>query len=122
MLVRILRLRLLALLLLAGSPGLGGLALAALHPCAASVATAEVAADEHHGGHHGGNHGAPADDICRCIGACQAAFAAPSPTAEVVARAETPPAGASRLAENSPVAAASAPRHLLPPSTAPPQA
>ena len=111
------RSRIVALLLLLLTPGLGGWVVQAAHPCPAAAAVGHAA----HGQAH---HAAPADGEhdghCRCIGSChaaQAVQAADAPTFDVVPVAYHPtphrPDGALLLP-------AGRPPQLLPPSTAPP--
>lgn len=116
------RSRLVALLLLLLTPGLGGWAVQALHPCPAAIPWAASAADQRdHQDHH---QSAPGDtgheDECRCIGSCQAALAAgtgdaptvdaPIPTFQLVMPR---PAGTRLLAEGRTP-------DYQPPATAPP--
>jgi hypothetical protein len=111
------RSRIVALLLLLLTPGLGGWVVQAAHPCPAAAAVGHAA----HGQAH---HDAPADGEhgghCRCIGSChaaQAVQAADAPTFDVVPVAYHPtphrPDGALLLP-------AGRPPQLLPPATAPP--
>ena len=80
MIAGIRRIRLLALLLLAGTPGLGGVAVQALHPCPAEMPWLGGSAGDH--AHHGGGDQSPgAHDAgaCHCIGSCS--LSAPAGTA-----------------------------------------
>ena len=66
------RIRLLAFLLLAGTPGLGGLALQTLHPCPAEMPWLPVSGG-HHAHHAAGDEAATdegASGACHCIGSC----------------------------------------------------
>jgi hypothetical protein len=112
------RSRIVALLLLLLTPGLGGWVVQAAHPCPAAAAAVGHAA---HGQSH---HDIPADGEhdghCRCIGSCHAAQAvqsADAPTFDVAPAAYHPtphrPDGALLLP-------AGRPPQLLPPATAPP--
>lgn len=127
MIGRIRHWRLLTLLLLLATPGLGGTALQALHPCPESMpwlgAGAAAAEDAHaaHAAHGpGGSHeeSAPAHGDCQCVGACLSAVALAAalpalPTA-VVALHEGP------VRPAAPPAPVAQPLDRLPPSTAPP--
>lgn len=120
MMSRLRQLPLLALLFLAGSPGLGGVALQAVHACKAELGAA-AASPAGDAGHHGGHHDeAPEGEDCRCIGACHTSFYAAPPQAAVVSQIELPPP-ADRSAPRLPVVSpAGRGHHLLPPATAPP--
>jgi hypothetical protein len=115
-------LRLLAFLLLIGSPGLGGTALQAMHGCTERMPWLTGATDvEATSGHHGGTHQeAPAEQGCHCIGHCQATVAVASPSAAIAERVEHAPAGGPILPGESRVAPAGRVSHRLPPATAPP--
>lgn len=116
-------LRLAAVLLLIGSPGLGGIGLQALHGCTERMPwLADSAADSAGaGGHHGpSEHGAPAEPGCDCIGHCQASPAAPTTNASALSQADELPVAVPVLAGESRVAPAGRVAHRLPPSTAPP--
>jgi hypothetical protein len=81
------RSRLVALLLLLLTPGLGGWAVQALHPCPADMPSATAASRTGHDeGHH--HQGAPGHSghsaECRCIGSCQAALVARTSDAPTV--------------------------------------
>lgn len=123
-------LRLLALLLLLGVPGLGGSALQLLHPCPASapwLADAAGGARASHraavtdaSGHEG--HAPDAEHRCHCIGSCQLGTA-PLPAGTAVAVLRLPPEPAPRvIATAAAVPPAARPADRLPPSTAPPRA
>ena len=117
---RLRQLPLLALLFLAGSPGLGGVALQAIHACTAGMG-GPVAAQSGDAGHHGTHHDeAPDGEDCRCIGACHASFFAPPARAAVVARAEMSPPVELPAPHLPVVPPAGRGHHLLPPATAPP--
>lgn len=80
MIAGIRRIRLFALLLLAGTPGLGGVAVQALHPCPAEMPWLGGPAEDH--AHHSGGDqstGTHEADACHCIGSCS--LAAPAGTA-----------------------------------------
>jgi len=122
MLATLRQFRLLALIALFASPGVGGAAVQSLHQCpVGSGATVLASAAAHHGG-MGDHRSAPAPDghqQCHCIGVCC--------PAAVVALAATPVSSAITLdsAPVTPLAArdrapAFAPSRLLPPATAPP--
>ena len=114
--------RYLTLLLLAGSPGLGGVGLQVLHACTELMPWLAESSEASSGAHHDGGHGheAPASQACHCLGHCQATAAPASlATAEVV-RAQIAPSALPRLAGTSPVAISSRESHRLPPATAPP--
>jgi hypothetical protein len=70
------RSRLVALLLLLLTPGLGGWAVQVLHPCPADMPSATATSGTgHEGGHHQGAPGQSGHSAeCRCIGSCQAAL------------------------------------------------
>ena len=71
------RSRLLALLLLLATPGLGGAWLQAAHPCPVDHPWLAGEHQEQGGAHHGTGHGtAPDGPVCHCVGACHAAGAA----------------------------------------------
>jgi hypothetical protein len=116
---RIRRSRLLALLLLLLTPGLGGWAVQVLHPCATAGAHAAVA---HGTGHHDG--GSPAEPghapECRCIGSCQSAATVTPASAPTVAA----PIPAYQLVSPRPADSHRLPAgripDLHPPATAPP--
>ncbi|HEU4829273.1 MAG TPA: hypothetical protein VFT04_08760 [Gemmatimonadales bacterium] len=120
MMARLRQLPLVALLFVAGSPGLGGVALQAIHACTAELgvaASAQAAEAAHHGGHHGEE---PEDDACRCIGACHAPFFTPAPHASVIAQVELPPRHDLPVPHLADVPPAGRAHRLLPPATAPP--
>jgi hypothetical protein len=83
------RSKLVALLLLLLTPGLGGWAVQALHPCPADMPSAAAGAasdQEHEHGHQGGPTHSGHTAECRCIGSCHAtplAQARPAPVVEV---------------------------------------
>lgn len=108
--------RLVALFLLLLTPGLGGWAVQALHPCPAA------AAGHHHGsdGHGDGSGGPGHEAQCHCIGSCHATPAVEPASAPTVAA----PVPAYRLTQGRPakshlLATARVPE-LHPPATAPP--
>jgi hypothetical protein len=116
MLASVQRGRLIALLLLLLTPGLGGWAVQALHPCPAA------AVGHHHGsGGHGDGPSVPGHEAqCHCIGSCHATPAVEPTSAPTIAA----PIPAYRLTQDRP-----AESHLLatgrlpelhPPATAPP--
>ena len=123
MLAAIRRFRLLALIALFASPGVGGAAVQLLHQC--PVANAALAGSAHHGGdgaaHHGSVPAAPAGshEQCHCIGECcpAAVAVAPLPGAAVavsiVSFAVAPVASRDGVPSFSP-------SRFLPPATAPP--
>ena len=118
------RSRLLAVLLFAASPAIGGTVLPAVHPCPVDMPwLAPDAGAASHGDHHQGQPGpadAPHHETCNCIGSWNSgsAIAPPEP-----ARVSAP-----RLVVYSPVPFCAAdsslelspPATLLPPATAPP--
>ncbi|HET9150378.1 MAG TPA: hypothetical protein VFN83_01550 [Gemmatimonadales bacterium] len=115
MIGRFRRARWLLVCLLAISPGLGSLAVQALHPCPAHM-TMPAGGAGHHADHPAGHdHAAP----CHCIGSCAAGAVASAPIdGRIVAE---------RLQVAVPQAVPSVDRgsselalRLLPPSTAPP--
>jgi hypothetical protein len=115
------RSRLIAGLLFAASPAIGGTVLPAIHPCPVDAPWLARHSAGAHTGHHGG-HDAPAGrgETCHCIGSwlTGAAFAPPqSPvTVRQILTLFSPPAihSADSSLELEPPAA------LLPPATAPP--
>ena len=113
-------LRLIAVLLLIGSPGLGGTGLQALHGCTEKMpwlaAQAAGAAQDHHGSHHE----APAEPDCHCIGQCQATPAMPTAGESHLSPVADLPAVVPVLTGESRVAPAGRTAHRLPPATAPP--
>lgn len=120
-------LRLIAVLFLAGSPGLGGAALQALHGCTeqmpwlsghdAGVGHEGDAAPAHHGG---GEQGAPAESGCHCIGHCQATPAMATTGSATLSEIDVLPSAGAVLSGESRVAPAGRIAHRLPPATAPP--
>ncbi|MGE0555443.1 MAG: hypothetical protein AB7R55_18585 [Gemmatimonadales bacterium] len=116
--------RLLSLLLLGASPGLGGVAMPVLHPCPVDTpwmagAGAEAGAGHHHetapeqGGTHAGT--------CQCLGACQVSSAAvPKAAGTPVVEPSVVERAAQRLTAGAPFAAR--PDRRQPPATAPPTA
>ncbi|MGH7526411.1 MAG: hypothetical protein ACREMX_06880 [Gemmatimonadales bacterium] len=115
------RSRLLALVLLVATPGLGGAWLQAAHPC--PVDTPWLAGGGAHGEHHdSGPAGDNGHGFCHCIGSCSAAAIAVLPTAaRLLSAAVAIPAYATPFAPAlaAPVAV---PSDRLPPATAPPLA
>jgi hypothetical protein len=118
--------RLLAVVLMIGSPGLGGAGLQAMHGCTEQMpwlaGSGDVVPGSHDAdsGHHGGHDDAPAESGCHCIGDCQATPAMASPSAGALVRWDDVPAAGSPLAGASRVAPAGRTAHRLPPATAPP--
>jgi hypothetical protein len=112
------RSRLVALLLLLLTPGLGGWAVQSVHSCpTAHAATSHAPGEQGH--HDAPTHGGHGPD-CRCIGSCHApavVWLTPAATLNVVVVAAAPvphyPAGARLLPDLQP-------SDRLPPSTAPP--
>lgn len=120
MMSRLRQLPLLALLFLAGSPGLGGVALQAIHACKADL-RASVAAPGGDAAHHGSHHGEePEGEDCRCIGACHVPFQAPAPRTGLIASIDLPPRNDPPAGNPSVTPPAIRGHHLLPPATAPP--
>ncbi|HKT61637.1 MAG TPA: hypothetical protein VJQ46_16390 [Gemmatimonadales bacterium] len=108
--------RLMALLLLLLTPGLGGWAVQTFHPCPSSGAAHHHQSDGHHE-----SSGAPEHESrCHCIGSCHATPAVAAPSAVTVAA----PIPAYRLAQARPAVLhfLATGRHpdLHPPATAPP--
>jgi hypothetical protein len=85
--IRILRRsRLLALLLVLATPGLGGAWLQAAHPCPVDLPWLAGQHQGQHASHHGTEPGTvPAGEVCHCVGACHTAGAALLTTAARVA-------------------------------------
>jgi hypothetical protein len=105
----------LALMLL--SPGLGGMAAQALHPCPANAPM--QAAGMHHPASHSHDGPASADPVCHCISSCAATASPATPTdGRVLVVAIR------HVVVNAPLGtilpARQLPLDLLPPSTAPP--
>ena len=120
MMARLRALRLLALLLLIGSPGLGGSLVQALHPCTAEMPWMARADDGGHGAHgHGESPSEATDAQCHCIGSCAAGIAivsiAAGPDVRVAAAFAHPSPTPRPLA-----APRGIPSDRLPPATAPP--
>jgi hypothetical protein len=114
-------LRLLAVLLLIGSPGLGGAGLQAMHGCTERMPWLADGAANGSSDHHGGDHDqAPADEGCHCIGECQAGAAVAVLAEGGLAQADELPAVRSAPTGASRVAPAGRIAHRLPPATAPP--
>src|SRR5690349_1372566 len=116
MLASVQRGRLVALLLLLLTPGLGGCAVQALHPCPAA------AMGHHHGSDgHGDHPNVPGHEAqCHCIGSCHATPAVEPASAPTVAApipayclTQDPPAESHLLSTERPP-------ELHPPATAPP--
>jgi hypothetical protein len=120
MIGRVRRWRLLALLLLAITPGFAGTVLDGLHPCPENAPWTAAAATGHGDHGNGGDHGTPAHSgECHCLGACIGAVAA-LPFAPVLPVA-TYDIEFARTARAAPAdLPASQPSDRLPPSTAPP--
>jgi len=112
------RSRMVALLLLLLTPGLGGWVVQAAHPCPAAAAAAGHA---DHGQRH---HEAPAhgghDAHCRCIGSCQIAPAAQAAVAPTLDVAPATYRLSPRRPDGALLLPAGQPAQLLPPATAPP--
>lgn len=111
------RARSVALVLLLMSPGLGGMAVQAFHPCPSHMLM--QGDGMHHAG--GGSHDVPADghSYCHCIGSCAATAVQASPgDGRMLAAAALP--HSTPLAETTEWPAPQLPLDRLPPSTAPP--
>jgi hypothetical protein len=123
MLAAIRRFRLLALIALFASPGVGGAAVQLLHQCPVATAATD-AASAHHGGdgaaHHGSAPAAPADnhEQCHCIGECCAAAAIAPPSGATVAVSIVSFITAPVASRDS--VPFVSPARFLPPATAPP--
>jgi hypothetical protein len=122
--IRILRQsRLLPLLLLLATPGLGGAWLQAAHPCPVDLPWLAGAEHAQQGSHHGTEPGnAPAGETCHCVGVCHVAGAALVATATRVAVlvvTSDPPAATPAPDLDPPV---QLPSDRQPPATAPPLA
>jgi hypothetical protein len=117
MIARLRQLPLLALLFLAGSPGVGGVALQAVHACTADLAAAPASDAAHHGGHHDDTRD---DERCHCIGACHAPFYTVAPRAGTVEHVALPPAQPLPVPQHATIPPAGRGHRLLPPATAPP--
>ena len=113
-------LRLIAVLLLIGSPGLGGTGLQALHGCTEKMPWLADQAAGAAQGHHGGHQEAPAEPDCHCIGQCQATPAMPTAGEAAFSGTADLPAIVPVLSGESRVAPAGRTAHRLPPATAPP--
>ena len=119
MMARLRGFRLLALLLLIGSPGLGGSLAQALHPCTADMSWMASAGDAHGGHEHGKDASGDPSALCHCIGSCAAAVPMVSPAAGPTIRIAA--AFAHPAPEPRPLAAPrDGPSDRLPPATAPP--
>ena len=111
------RARSVALALLLMSPGLGGMAVQAFHPCPSHLVMQP--GGMHHAG--GDSHQAPNDghSYCHCIGSCAATAVQSSPgDGRMLVLASAPTITLVTDACESPVT--QLPLDLLPPSTAPP--
>lgn len=111
------RARSVALALLLMSPGLGGMAVQAFHPCPSHVVM--QADGMHHAG--GDSHDTPSGGhaYCHCIGSCAAAAVLASPRdGRMLAVATAGPV--TRVADAAELPVRQLPLDLLPPSTAPP--
>ncbi|HET8634741.1 MAG TPA: hypothetical protein VFL88_11405 [Gemmatimonadales bacterium] len=111
------RARSVALALLLMSPGLGGMAVQAFHPCPSHMVM--QGAGMHHAA--GDAHDAPSDahSYCHCIGSCAAAAVQASPRdGRMLAVLAAP--HAAPVAETADRPASQLPLDRLPPSTAPP--
>ncbi|HET7601810.1 MAG TPA: hypothetical protein VFK36_02260 [Gemmatimonadales bacterium] len=111
------RARSVALALLLMSPGLGGMAVQAFHPCPSHVVM--QADGMHHAG--GDSHDTPSSghSYCHCIGACAAAAVLASPR-DGRLLAVMPAAPVTHVADAVELPLRQLPLDLLPPSTAPP--
>jgi hypothetical protein len=121
MLARLRGFRLLALLLLIGSPGLGGSLVQALHPCMAEMPWLAAPDGAGHGAHDHGESGSGSQAAaeCHCIGSCAAGAPIVSPAVAPPVRVALQAAGSP--APGRPVAVPAAiPSDRLPPATAPP--
>lgn len=111
------RAKVVALALLLMSPGLGGMAVQALHPCPAHQAV--QGSGMHHPADHSHDGPGTPDPICHCISHCAATASLVSPTdGRTLAVAESQfdpdaPRGTSHHVQQQQL-------ELLPPSTAPP--
>jgi len=111
------RARWVALALMLMSPGLGGMAVQALHPCPAH--TPMQAAGMHHPASHSHDGPASADPVCHCISSCAATASPAAPTdGRVLVVAISRVIVNASLGTTLP--ARQLPLDLLPPSTAPP--
>jgi hypothetical protein len=119
------RSRLVPILLLLATPGVGGALVQAGHPCADKAPWTAEAAEAGGHQHHGPTGGAPADPgqsghPCECIGACQGSAAPVGPAglpAVVVAATRAQAPARFELRADVPFARAD---RLLPPANAPP--
>jgi|SRR5687767_8592263 len=119
MIARLRRIRLLAVLLLGGTPGLGGVAVQAFHPCPAEMPWLTGTGGEH--SHHSGSDPATADTEagdCHCIGSCSSSAPASASAPAVVSRAELVAVAARH--RQPPSAVVLLPIDRFPPKTAPP--
>ena len=117
------RSRLVAGLLIAASPAIGGTVLPAVHPCpvdAPWLAHHEAGA---HAAHHAG-HGTPATghhpETCHCIGSCLSGAAMAPPQTPALARQALTLFAAPRIPTGDSTLELDPPAALLPPATAPP--
>lgn len=107
-----------ALALLLMSPGMGGMAVQALHPCPAHTPMADAGMHHPAGHHHDGAPGSEAP-TCHCISSCATTASPSSPTDGRILAAV-----AAVVVSEAPRSVLQAPWQLpldlLPPSTAPP--
>ena len=124
MLAAIRRFRLLALIALFASPGVGGAAVQLLHQCPVAAAAAG-AGTAHHGGDGAGHHGsvpaAPAGshEQCHCIGECCAAAVAMAPVPDATVAVSIVSFATAPVVSRDGVPFLP-PARFLPPATAPP--
>ena len=119
---RAFRSKLLALLLLLLTPGLGGWVVQSVHPCPTSMPwlAGAGAAEHQHGSHHGAP-GQPGETTsCRCFGSCHQGTPATAPAAPTVVVRLAPHAPAAILPARSRLPGAGRTPELHPPATAPP--
>ena len=116
MLAWVQRRRLVALLLLLLTPGLGGWAVQALHPCPTA------AVGHHHGsdGHEDGSGVPGHESRCRCIGSCHATPAVEPASAPTVAAPIPTYCLTQHRPDESHLLATGRLPELHPPATAPP--
>ena len=124
MLAAIRRVRVLALIALFASPGVGGAAVQLLHQCPVANAAAG-AGSAHHGAdgaaHHASVPATPpgSHEQCHCIGECCAAAVAVAPASEAAVAVSIVSFAVAPLASQDGVPFFS-PFRFLPPATAPP--
>ncbi len=117
MLATLRQFRLLALIAVLASPGIGGAAVQSLHQCPVATAAAD-AAPAHH---HGSAPSAPAGshEQCHCIGECCPGAVAVPPASGSASAINVVPSEPAPFATRD-GAPTFAPSRLLPPATAPP--